>query len=413
MYLSRRNGDLFFHLFIPTKTAVSVADRKSIAILGSTGSIGTSCLDVVRSHPDRMKLVGATAFRSRDALAAQAKEFQPDWVVLADSTASPLTTDEVSPPVRSFLGIEQLDSLIDPRTVDVVVSAMVGAAGLRPTWYAIDRGIDVALANKESLVVAGPLMTSRAAKTGSNILPVDSEHSAVFQALQAGRAADVRRIVLTASGGPFRGSTSQQLKDVTPQRALQHPTWEMGPKITIDSATMMNKALEIIEARWLFGLTADQISVVVHPQSIAHSFVEYNDGSVIAQMSPPDMRLPIQYALTYPERIECPCPDTDWLHPMTLDFEAPDMDVFPALKLGFEVADRGGTCGAILNAANEVAVERFLAGEIRFDQIPMLCRDILNHHDFESAPTLTELLNCDEWARNEAKRWAGESNRQP
>lgn len=384
-----------------------MADQKSIVILGSTGSIGTSCLDVIRSHPKRMKLVGATANRNRQQLATQAREFQPSWVLLADEQQPQLSSVDVGESVSTYSGTTALQQLIHPDSVDIVVSSMVGAAGLQPTWHAIDQGIDVALANKESLVVAGPLMTSRAAETGAAILPVDSEHSAVFQALLAGRRKDLRRIVLTASGGPFRGASADDLRSVTPERALKHPTWDMGPKITIDSATMMNKALEIIEARWLFGVTADQISVVVHPQSIAHSFVEFNDGSVIAQMSPPDMRLPIQYALTYPDRIECPCPDTDWANPMTLEFAPPDLDVFPALKLGFEVAEAGGTSGAILNAANEVAVQRFLDSEIRFDQIPKLCKDILNHHQFDSNPTLVQLGESDRWARQQAMKWHG------
>ncbi|MEP3481977.1 MAG: 1-deoxy-D-xylulose-5-phosphate reductoisomerase [Fuerstiella sp.] len=384
-----------------------MADQKSIVILGSTGSIGTSCLDVIRSHPDRMKLVGATANRNGKVLAQQAQEFQPDWVLLTDDQQAKLSPDDLGPGIDCYTGTSALNPLIHPDSVDIVVSSMVGAAGLQPTWHAIDQGIDVALANKESLVVAGPLMTRRAAETGAAILPVDSEHSAVFQALQAGRRQDLRRIVLTASGGPFRGSSRADLKSVTPERALKHPTWEMGPKITIDSATMMNKALEIIEARWLFGVTADQISVVVHPQSIVHSFVEFNDGSVIAQMSPPDMRLPIQYALTYPSRIDCPCPDTDWSSAMNLEFSPPDLDVFPALKLGFEVAESGGTSGAILNAANEVAVQRFLKQDIRFDQIPELCQAILNHHQFDATPTLAQLGESDQWARQQAEEWSG------
>lgn len=403
--LSLSQSDLWQIRFTIFPTSVSVADQKSIVILGSTGSIGTSCLDVIRSHPRRMKLVGATAFRSGEALAQQALEFQPDWVLLADQSQPALTESQIGPGTQFFSGIDRLSDLVTPESVDIVVSSMVGAAGLQPTWNAIDRGIDVALANKESLVVAGPLMTSRAAETGAAILPVDSEHSAVFQALEAGRRQDLRRIVLTASGGPFRGFRTEDLKQVTPEDALKHPTWDMGPKITIDSATMMNKALEIIEARWLFGVSADQISVVVHPQSIVHSFVEYNDGSVIAQMSPPDMRLPIQYALTYPDRIDCPCADTDWSRPMNLEFAPPDLDAFPALKLGFEVAENGGTSGAILNAANEIAVQRFLNHEIRFDQIASLCRDILNHHQFDAYPTLQQLQTSDQWARQQAGNW--------
>ena len=248
-------------------------------------------------------------------------------------------------------------------------------------------------------------MTERAAETGAAILPVDSEHSAIFQALQSGRRHDVRRIILTASGGPFRGWSRKRMADVTPEMALQHPTWDMGPKITVDSATMMNKALEIIEARWLFDMPANQISVVVHPQSWIHSFVEYRDGSVISQMSPPDMRLPIQYALTYPDRLECPGPDTDWTSPLNLEILPPDVDAFPALQLGFDAAARGGTCGAVLNAANEIAVERFLTADIRFLQIPQLCKDVLCHHEFDAHPSMECLQKADDWARKEAQRW--------
>jgi len=388
----------------------SVTSLQSIVVLGSTGSIGTSSLDVIRSHPDRMRLVGATAFRSGAQLLAQAAEFQPDWILLGDETsATQLDTRSLATRTQFFAGNSQLDQLIRCKTTDTVISAIVGAAGLQATWAAVDAGKRVALANKESLVVAGPIITARAAETGALILPVDSEHSAIFQALQGGRKQDLRRIILTASGGPFRGWTSAQMKTVTPEMALKHPTWEMGPKITVDSATMMNKALEIIEARWLFGVTADQISVVVHPQSYIHSFVEYRDGSVISQMSPPDMRLPIQYALTFPDRIDCPCPDTDWTVPSHMELFPPDFEAFPALQLGFEVAKTGGTAGAILNAANEIAVERFLKQEIRFDQITQVSQNVLNHHTYDAQPTLEQLQQADHWAREEALRWNSSS----
>lgn len=378
----------------------------SIVVLGSTGSIGTSCLDVIRSHPDRMHLRGATAFRSAEQLLEQAQEFFPDWVMLADEAVAGQWTQKNWPDTVTFhAGQDNLEELVRSDDVDIVLSAIVGAAGLDATWWAVDAGKRVALANKESLVVAGSLMTARAADTGATIFPVDSEHSAIFQALQGGRKQDLRRIILTASGGPFRGWTAEQMKTVTPEMALNHPTWEMGPKITVDSATMMNKALEIIEARWLFDVRSDQISVVVHPQSFIHSFVEYRDGSVISQMSPPDMRLPIQYALTFPERLECPCADTEWTNPQTIELHPPDFDAFPALKLGFEVADIGGTAGAILNAANEVAVDRFLNHQIRFDQITQVSREILNQHTFDASPSLQQLKQADSWARKEALQW--------
>jgi 1-deoxy-D-xylulose-5-phosphate reductoisomerase len=253
--------------------------------------------------------------------------------------------------------------------------------------------------------MAGPLVMQLAQKKGASILPVDSEHSAVFQALQAGRRDQLKRIILTASGGPFRKHSKQQLAQVNVQAALAHPTWDMGPKITVDSATMMNKALEIIEARWLFDLRPEQIDVVIHPQSVVHSMIEFVDGSVIAQMSPPDMKLPIQYALTYPDRWECPAPKLDFTEAISLEFEPPDLDRFPALQLGYEVARDGGTAGAVLNAANEAAVAGFLAGELPFLEIVSVCRSILEQHDFDANPTLERLVQLDAWARQEVSRW--------
>ncbi len=264
-------------------------------------------------------------------------------------------------------GVDGLIRMVQHPEADRVLSAIVGAVGLSGTWAALEAGKIVALANKETLVVAGPLVMELARERGATILPVDSEHSAIFQALKAGGRGEVRRVVLTSSGGPFRGKTARELARVTPEDALKHPTWRMGPKITIDSATLMNKALEVIEARWLFGLEPEQVDVVIHPESVVHSFVEFVDGSVIAQLSPPDMRLPIQYALTYPERTAGPSPRVDWTRPFALHFEPPDRETFPALELGFEVMRRGGTAGAALNAANEAAVARFLA---RRDRLP-------------------------------------------
>ena len=387
----------------PRQSPTILVAAQSIVVLGSTGSIGTSCLDVIQSHPDTMRLHGITAFRNVELLSRQAQEFEPRWAILGDLQADGAAGSFGD--TQFHQGMDHAERLIRETDVDTVVSAIVGAAGLAPTWAAIDAGKRVAVANKESLVVAGPMITKRAQETGAQLLPVDSEHSAIFQALQAGRKQDLRRIILTASGGPFRGWTREQMAEVTPEMALKHPTWEMGPKITIDSATMMNKALEIIEARWLFDIPADQISVVVHPQSWMHSFVEYRDGSVISQMSPPDMRLPIQYALTFPRRMDCPGRDTDWTRPMNLEFQPPDLDAFPALQLGFDAAQRGGTCGAVLNAANETAVERFLGADIRFDQISQLCKDVLYHHDFDPRPTFDSLQTVDVWSRKEAQRW--------
>jgi 1-deoxy-D-xylulose-5-phosphate reductoisomerase len=307
--------------------------------------------------------------------------------------------------VELLVGPQAVTRVVAQPEVDVVLSAVVGRAGLEGTWAALEAGKTVALANKESLVVGGPLVTQLARKNQTRILPVDSEHSAVFQALQAGRREEVKRVVLTASGGPFRTYTKQQLAEVTVADALDHPTWSMGPKITIDSATLMNKALEIIEARWLFDLKPEQIGVVIHPQSIVHSLVEYVDGSIIAQLSPPDMKLPIQYALTWPERRPSVAEKLDWTQSMRLEFEPPDLERFGALRLGLEVARAGGTAGAVLNAANEAAVAAFLAGELGFHEIVPACQNVLESHSFDPNPTLAQLLELDRWARQEVSRW--------
>jgi 1-deoxy-D-xylulose-5-phosphate reductoisomerase len=304
-----------------------------------------------------------------------------------------------------LVGQEGLERAAALAEVEIVLAAVVGSAGLRGTWAALERGKTVALANKETLVMAGPLVMRLAAERQAAILPVDSEHSAVFQAAQAGRREEIRRVVLTASGGPFRRWTKAQMERASVADALAHPTWQMGDKITIDSATMMNKALEIIEARWLFDLQPEQIEVVVHPQSVVHSFVEFVDGSVVAQLSPPDMKLPIQYALTWPRRRQSPARKLDWTAALALEFEPPDVDRFPAVALGREVAARGGTAGAVLNAANEAAVARFLAGELPFGQIVCACRAVLESHSYNASPTLDELLRLDAWARQEILRW--------
>ena len=379
---------------------------KRIAVLGSTGSIGTSCLEVIAAHRSEMSLVGITAHNSWELLGQQATTFAPRYAVLCDSSLKgEIDTSVFGDRTELLFGDEGIQRLVTDEEVDVVVTGIVGAAGLRGTWAALESGKRVAVANKETLVVAGPLVMELARSCQAEVIPVDSEHSAIFQALHAGRSQEIRRVVLTSSGGPFRGATADQLAEVTPEQALAHPTWQMGPKITVDSATMMNKALEVIEAKWLFELEVDQIEVAVHPQSIVHSMVEFVDGSVIAQLSPPDMKLPIQYALTYPDRAPSPTGSLDFNTPFSLDFEPPDLDAFPALGLGFEVAKQGGTAGAVLNAANEAAVERFLDGRLGFDDIPRLCQDILDNHDFDPSPQLDDLLQQDRRARTEARRW--------
>jgi 1-deoxy-D-xylulose-5-phosphate reductoisomerase len=378
-----------------------------VAILGSTGSIGTSTLDVIAASQGSLQAVGLSAYSNLEKLLDQAGKFKPRWVVAAaPEKARAVDWSGLPPETQILTGPEAIESLARMPEVDVVVAAIVGSAGLRGTWAAIEAGKTVALANKETMVVAGPLVNQLANRTGAHIVPVDSEHSAVFQAMQAGRRDEVKRIILTASGGPFRNHTAEQLAEVTVEDALRHPTWTMGPKITIDSATMMNKALEIIEARWLFDLRPDQIDVVVHPQSIVHSLVEFVDGSIVAQLGSPDMKLPIQYALTYPRRKAGVATPLDFSRAMKLDFEPPDFERFPALELGLEVAASGGTAGAVLNAANEAAVERFRAGELHFTEIVPSCRAVLEQHNFDPSPTLEELERLDIWARQEVLRWA-------
>ncbi len=382
------------------------SSRRRVAVLGSTGSIGTSALDVAAALPERLEIVGLAAHSKWQLLADQCRRFRPRVAVLTDLTAFDAADRSDFPPETELrYGDDAVCDLASAADVDVVLSAVVGAAGLTGTWAALEAGKTVALANKETLVVGGSLVTELAKRRGATILPVDSEHSAVFQALTGHTAADVDKVVLTASGGPFRGKTAIQLEDVTPADALKHPTWVMGPKITVDSATLMNKALEVIEARWLFDLRAEQIDVIVHPESVVHSFVEFVDGSVLAQLSPPDMRLPIQLALLHPARVPGPAKRVDWATLSALRFEPPDRAAFPALDLGFEVARAGGTAGAVLNAANEAAVARFLSLDLRFPDIARCCRAVLSAHDFDPTPTLARLFELDRWARHEVARW--------
>jgi 1-deoxy-D-xylulose-5-phosphate reductoisomerase len=353
-----------------------------------------------------LRVVALSAHQKLTRLLDQARRLRPRWIVATDADAA-VEFDWSGLPAGTELlvGADGLAQVAAASEVDVVLAGIVGSAGLRSTWAALEAKKTVALANKETLVMAGGLVTRLAEELGGRILPVDSEHSAIFQALQAGRREEVRRIVLTASGGPFRSLSSDQLKQVTVDDALAHPTWDMGPKITIDSATMMNKALEIIESRWLFGLSAEQIDVVIHPQSVVHSLVEFVDGSVIAQMSPPDMKLPIQYALDYPHRRPGVAERLDWSEPWKLEFEPADFERFPALELGQTCARNGGTSGAVLNAANEAAVEAFLDGELHFTEIVPACRSVLDGHHFEPNPTLEKLVEFDGWARREVARW--------
>jgi 1-deoxy-D-xylulose-5-phosphate reductoisomerase len=381
--------------------------RRRIVLLGSTGSIGTSCLKVVDHLPERLQILGLSAHSRWEQLAQQAERYQPRYLTLTDPAAARAFPRDKLPSCTQMLDANEdaIGTMVSDPDVDIVLTAIVGSAGLTGTWLALEAGKTVAVANKETLVMAGPLVMDLARRRNARILPVDSEHSAIFQAMQAGQPREIQRIVLTASGGPFRGRKRADLAEITPEQALKHPTWNMGPKITIDSATLMNKALEIIEARWLFDLRPEQIQVILHPESIIHSFVEFTDGSILGQLSPPDMCLPIQYALTYPDRIAGPARRLNWDELRSLTFQPPDMETFPALQLGFEVARRGGTCGAVLNAANEAAVGAFLDGSLSFLDIPRVCREVLDQHHYSERPSLAELNALDRWSRQEVLRW--------
>lgn len=391
---------------------------RKIAILGSTGSIGQSALEVVAAAGGKLEVVALSAHRQLEVLVEQARRWRPKYLVAADAKAAKQCDWSLLPAGTEVLvGQAAMEQIARLPEVETVLSAVVGSVGLLSTWAALDAGKTVALANKETLVMAGGQVMALAAERRAQILPVDSEHSAVFQLLAAGThspshdchaaatTSTIKRIVLTASGGPFRGWSRSEMEQATVADALAHPTWRMGQKITIDSATMMNKALEIIEARWLFDLSPDAIDVVVHPQSIVHSLVEFIDGSVVAQLSPPDMKLPIQYALLWPERQPSPARKLDLTQTLRLDFEPPDEDRFPALRLGREVAAAGGTAGAVLNAANEAAVASFLAGELQLTEIVPACRAVVESHSFHADPSLDELLGLDAWARKEIQRW--------
>ena len=370
---------------------------RQLAILGSTGSIGRQTLDVVRALPHRFRVVGLAAGKNTELLARQINEFKPGFVYYQDNNPSaPLTDTEYE-----FLSLE--DIARHPR-VDTVVIATSGKAGLTATVAAVKAGKNVALANKEALVMAGELITREAELNAARILPVDSEHSAIWQCLN-GENQGAARIILTASGGPFLNYSTAQMEKVTVEQALNHPSWQMGRKVTIDSATLMNKGLEIIEAHWLFGVPFENISVLIHPQSIIHSMVEFIDGSLKAQLSYPDMRLPIQYALSYPERISNPnLPRLDWTGINSLTFEQPDLDTFPCLRLAIEAGKKGGTNPAVLCAADEAAVELFLSRKIRLVDIARLVEKVLERHQVTASPTLDEIMAADAWAREEVRQ---------
>ena len=375
---------------------------KKVAILGSTGSIGCNTLAVLEALAPAYEVVALSAHSRSDLLAAQAKRFNPAYAAITDeANSADLKTALGDYSGTVLAGADSLVELASMDAVDIVVCAVVGAAGLPAALAAAKAGKTVAIANKEPLVIAGELLTTAARENGATILPIDSEHSAVFQAMQAGTPDEVRRIILTASGGPFRNATTEQMNNATVAQALNHPTWEMGPKITIDSATMMNKALEVIEAVWLFDMPAEKIDVLIHPESIIHSMVEFIDGSMVAQLGTPDMKVPIQYALTYPKRVKGIAEGLK-LHKLgQLNFQLPDLNHFKALKLGFEVARMSGSAPVVFNAANEAAVAAFLGGRIRFGQIVELIDHSLQAHSVRLHLTLEELLEVDAWARRQ------------
>ncbi len=383
---------------------------KNIAILGSTGSIGRNALEVIAKFPDRFRVIGLTAWNNSALLQAQIIRFRPRVVAIADNCLSSELHDNLSghdyrPEI--LCGHQGISDVAGMPEADIVISAIVGAAGLQPTLKAVRAGKTVALANKETLVMAGHIFTTEVRNSGARLLPVDSEHSALFQCMNGNKADSIRKVILTASGGPFLGRTARDLEHVTAADALRHPNWQMGKKITIDSATLMNKGLEVIEAHYLFNMPADRISVLVHPQSIVHSLVEFLDGSCLAQLANPDMKGPIAYALSYPERLGNVMEPLDWEKLSSLTFLKPDTNTFPCLRLAYEALKCGGTMPSVLNAANEVAVHAFLNGIIGFNAIPVIIEKTMEAHMPEEARDIDLVINTDQWARTKAAEVIG------
>lgn len=372
--------------------------------MGSTGSIGTQALEVIASHPESFEVEVLTAQNNADLLIGQARKFNPNAVVIANEDSYEKVKAALLPlNIKVFAGENALSSVVQMDSIDLVLTALVGYSGLKPTIKAIEAGKNIALANKETLVVAGELVTRLAREKGVNIYPVDSEHSAIFQCLVGEFHNPIEKIILTASGGPFRGKKKNDLVHVTKAQALKHPNWTMGAKVTIDSASLMNKGLEVIEAKWLFGLKADQVEVVVHPQSIIHSLVQFEDGSIKAQLGLPDMRLPIQFALSYPERLKSGFPRFDFANYPALTFEKPDTETFRNLALAFEALARGGNMPCVLNAANEVAVQEFLQDRIGFLQMSEVVEQCLAKMDYIARPAFEDYVNTDKETRIKAK----------
>lgn len=379
---------------------------KHIAILGSTGSIGTQALEVIEAHPNEFVVEVLTANTNVELLAEQAQKFSPNAVVINDSSRYDWLKNLLfDKGIKVYCGSDAISDVVQMEEIDIVLTALVGFSGLQPTLKAIDAGKHIALANKETLVVAGELVTGAARDKGVNIYPVDSEHSAIFQCIVGEFHNKLERVILTASGGPFRGKTSQYLARVSPQQALKHPNWDMGAKVTIDSASLMNKGLEVIEAKWLFGLKPEEIEVVVHPQSVIHSMAQFEDGSIKAQMGYPDMKLPIQFALSYPDRLKSDFPRFNFADYPSLTFEQPDMDTFRNLSLAYESMKMGGNAPCILNAANEIAVEAFLREEIDFLAMSDMVENCLSKVAFIEKPTLADYFGCDAETRAKAKEF--------
>ena len=377
---------------------------KKIAVLGSTGSIGRKSLRVIELNPDKYKVVALTAGRNIDLLLQQIEKFHPEAVAMLDGDlAGRLKSRLNSTGPKVYFGEDGFVRLVTMDSVDMVISALTGAAGLVPTYSAIEAGKDIALANKETMVMAGPLVMHQAKGRGVSIIPIDSEHSAILQSLQGHPREDLNRVILTASGGPFKACTLEEMKGVTPEQALKHPNWAMGRKISIDSATLMNKGLEIIEAKWLFDLSIDQINIVIHPQSIIHSMVEYRDGSIMAQMGIPDMIIPISYALSFPRHLPTPLPRLSLEKIRALSFEKPDLTRFSCLSLAFRALETGDSMPAVLNGANEIAVESFLQRRIGFLQIPELIERTMEAHQTFSLDTIEKVIEADGWARDKAR----------
>ena len=377
---------------------------KNIAILGSTGSIGVTALKVIRQNLDRYRLVALTAGKNINLLLKQIKEFKPRAVaVLDEEDANQISNILKDDNIEIYSGEEGFVKIATLDEVDMVISSITGAAGLIPTFAAIRAGKDVALANKETMVMAGPIVIDEARRKNVSIIPVDSEHSAILQSLQGHPKEDIKRILLTASGGPFKNLSLEDMAHVTPEQALKHPNWNMGNKITIDSATMMNKGLEVIEARWLFDLGVDQIDILIHPQSIIHSMVEDKDGAVIAQLGIPDMTIPISYALSYPHHIKNDLPPLELEKIGTLSFEKPDLERFRCIKLAYRAIEMGGSMPAVMNGANEVAVDSFLKKEIGFLDIPLIIEKVMSLHEPFSVDNISSVMEADRWAREKAR----------